>query len=74
MSVVYFAPIPAPKVSVKVVVPPAPKPTVATPDTDVQPESDVSDAHREVKLAKADPVFQHRKPIITPALRQPQPR
>lgn len=73
MSIVYFAPIPAPKVNVKVIVPPV-KPTIATPDTDVQPESDMDTEHREVKLAKADSVFPHRRPIIPPALRQPLPR
>lgn len=72
-SIVYFIPVPAPKVNVKVIVPPTPKPTVATPDADVQPDSDDSGA-RAVKLAKADPVFPHRKPIITPALREPSPR
>jgi hypothetical protein len=78
-SIVYFIPVPAPKVNVKVIVPPAKKEyfgeddgdgTAAPKPNSVQPESDDSGA-RALKLAKADPVFPHRKPIIPPALRQP---
>ena len=82
-SIVYFIPVPAPKVNVKVVVPPAKKEYFGEDDGDVaapapksnsvQPESDDSGS-RSVKLAKADPVFPHRKPIIPPALRQPLQR
>lgn len=38
---------------------PVPAPTVVTPDTEVTPQED------------SDPVFEHRTPIITDALRQP---
>jgi hypothetical protein len=38
---------------------PAPAPQVETPDTEVTPQDD------------SDPVFEHRTPIITEALREP---
>lgn len=52
--------IPVPATVVKVIVPQV-KPQVVTPETNVQPEQE------------ADPVFEHRTPIITKALQEPMP-
>jgi hypothetical protein len=63
-KIVYYIPVPV-KVTVKVEPPPAPaqNPDVFIPDPNLD--------HAPPPQPEADPVFQHRTPIITSALRTP---